>query len=130
MLFRSLGLAATTTVDTAVRFASDVDIISTSLASLSENAGSGDPLSLLGRLIVGEVNVHTTDAIAAIGAGDLETARSKTGSALFSRDSAWLAGSGVLLLIAAIVLWMAYRTPAGKKRMQPVLAKVRSLLRR
>jgi hypothetical protein len=81
-------------------------------------------------LIAGEVQEHTADAIAAIGAGDLEAARSKTGSATFSRDSAWIFGSGMLLVIAALGMLLAYQTSAGKKRIKPVLMKVKTRLRR
>jgi len=125
-----LALAGMPTLDEAVRLTSDLEKISTSLAYLGENTGSSDPLSLIGRLFVGDVEVHTAAAIAAIGAGDLDAARSKTGSATFSRDSAWVAGSGALLLVAAIGLWLAYQTRAGNKRIKPVFMKIKTRLRR
>ena len=125
-----LALAGVATLDEAVRFTSDLEKVSTSLASLGENTGSNDPLSLIGRLILGDVEVHTADAISAIDAGDLDGARSFTGSATFSRDSAWVAGSGALLLVALLGLWLAYQTRAGKKRIKPVLMKVKTRLRR
>jgi hypothetical protein len=125
-----LTLAGASDLAETVRLTSELGDIGETLAVLGSNAGSTDPLSFIGRLIVGAAEEHRANAIAALGAGEIDFARKLTDSAMFSRDSAWAIGTGALLLIAAVGLWLSYQTQAGKRRMKPVVLKVKRRLRR
>jgi predicted nucleotidyltransferase len=123
--------AATTDVATAIQAYLDIVSVAKNLASLQSNSeGSPDPVSALGRLVVGNVVELQAQSLKAFGEGDLKVAQQLSQSAIFARDMAWAIGSTILLLLLALVVLLSYRTPGGRKRIDLLMARLLSKRKR
>ena len=122
-----IGNSAATTTDAAIAIQAYLDIVSVAknLANLQSNSeGSPDPVSVLGRLVVGNVAELQAQSLQAFGEGDLKVAQQLSQSAIFARDMAWAVGFSILLLLLALVVLLSYRTPRGRKRIDLLLARL------
>ena len=119
------SVAVTTDVATAIQAYLDIVSVAKNLANLQSNSeGSPDPVSVLGRLVVGNVAELQAQSLQAFGEGDLKVAQQLSQSAIFARDMAWAVGFSILLLLLALVVLLSYRTPRGRKRIDLLLARL------
>ena len=92
--------------------------------------GSTDPISALGRAVLGDPESLGAMSLEAFLAGDLAEGDRLAASALGARDSAWLLGSLIILVMTGLLLAIWYRTASGKKRLSPYVAQLRRRLMR
>jgi hypothetical protein len=117
--------AAATDVVTTIQAYLDIVSVAKNLANLQANPeGSPDPVSVLGRLVVGNVAELQAQSLQAFGEGDLKAAQQLSQSAIFARDMAWAVGFSILLLLLALVVLLSYRTPRGRKRIDLLVARL------
>lgn len=117
--------SAVTAADAIASYAA-IQRLSAVLFDLQVNpAGSTDPISALGRTVLGDPESISAMSLAAFIAGDLTEGERLAANALSARDSAWLLGSLILLMVAGLVLALWYRTASGKKRLSPYVSQIR-----
>ena len=123
--------SAANPIDAVASYAA-IQRISEVLLDLQNNPrGSADPLSSLGRAVLGDPESIGAMSLEAFLAGDLTEGERLATSALSARDSAWLLGSLIILVVAGLLLAIWYRTAPGKKRLSPYVARFsRRLVRR
>ena len=123
--------ASATTAADAVASYTTIQRLAAVLLDLQGNpVGSTDPISALGRAVLGDPESLGAMSLEAFLAGDLAEGDRLAASALGARDSAWLLGSLIILVMTGLLLAIWYRTASGKKRLSPYVAQLRRRLMR
>ena len=117
--------SATTAADAVVSYTTIQRLAAVLLDLQGNPVGSTDPISALGRAVLGDPESLGAMSLKAFLAGDLAEGDRLAASALSARDSAWLLGSLIVLIVAGVILALWYRTVSGKKRLSPYVRQIR-----